>query len=122
MCCCNEDNWPASTNGGSSGDGSFPRGRPFQHASLATAEQAVDDISHELAQLSKKLHENPELGFEEHIAHDSLTDYMRTTGFKVTRKAYGLQTAWKATFEHGTGGPTIGINSEMDALPDLGHA
>lgn len=65
---------------------------------------------------------SPELGFEEHIAHDALTEYMQNAGFKVTRKAYGLDTAWRATFENGTNGPVIGVNSEMDALPDLGHA
>lgn len=65
---------------------------------------------------------SPELGFEEHFAHNALTQYMQQAGFQVTPKAFGLSTAWKAVFEHGENGPTIGINSEMDALPELGHA
>jgi metal-dependent amidase/aminoacylase/carboxypeptidase family protein len=65
---------------------------------------------------------SPELAFEEHIAHDTLVDYVRDAGFQVTPHAFGLETAWKATFSHGHGGPVIGINSEMDALPGLGHA
>ena len=37
---------------------------------------------------------------------------MTKHGFDVTKK-YLLETAWKATFSHGTGGRTIGINSEV---------
>lgn len=44
----------------------------------------------------------------------SLTGLMcHASGFEVTRHAYGLDTAWEATFEHGTGGPVVGFNSEM---------
>ena len=31
----------------------------------------------------------------------------------MTRHAYGLDTAWEATFEFGAGGPVVGFNSEM---------
>ena len=37
---------------------------------------------------------------------------MAKHGFKVT-KHFHLETAWQATFSHGTGGRTIGINSEV---------
>jgi metal-dependent amidase/aminoacylase/carboxypeptidase family protein len=46
---------------------------------------------------------------------------MSKQGFDVT-KHYFLDTAWSAVYTHGQGGRTIGINSEMDALPDIGHA
>lgn len=55
-------------------------------------------------------------------AHDLLTAYMENCGFKVTRHYLGLNTAWKAEYNQGAGGRVIGINSEMDALPGLGHA
>jgi len=59
-------------------------------------------------------------------------------GFEVT-KHFHLPTAWQATFTHGVGGRTVGINSEvfstkdfvalhswrlrqMDTLPGIGHA
>ena len=42
-------------------------------------------------------------------------------GFQVDCH-YLLETAWRATFTHGQGGRTIGVNSEMDALPGIGHA
>jgi metal-dependent amidase/aminoacylase/carboxypeptidase family protein len=46
---------------------------------------------------------------------------MSKHGFEVT-KHHLLETAWSAVFTHGQGGRTIGINSEMDALPGIGHA
>lgn len=55
-------------------------------------------------------------------AHDTFTTFMESHGFKVTRHYLELQTAWRAEFEHGKGGRAIGLNSEMDALPGIGHA
>ncbi|EIW75878.1 hypothetical protein CONPUDRAFT_93157 [Coniophora puteana RWD-64-598 SS2] len=46
---------------------------------------------------------------------------MRNQGWDV-RDVDGLPTAWIASFECGNGGRTLGVNSEMDALPDIGHA
>ena len=54
-------------------------------------------------------------------AHDVLTAFMVKHGFQVDCH-YLLETAWRATFTHGQGGRTIGVNSEMDALPGIGHA
>jgi metal-dependent amidase/aminoacylase/carboxypeptidase family protein len=47
---------------------------------------------------------------------------MEIHGFRVTRHYLGLDTAWRAEFQHLKGGRTIGINSEMDALQGMGHA
>jgi metal-dependent amidase/aminoacylase/carboxypeptidase family protein len=63
-------------------------------------------------------------------AHDELTQFMETQGFQVTRQYLADQlpgnTAWKAEFkvpsESGKPLPVIGLNSEMDALPGIGHA
>lgn len=46
---------------------------------------------------------------------------MSSHGFEVTKHYLGLQTAWKAEFTQGKGGRVVGINSEMDALPGIGH-
>ena len=46
---------------------------------------------------------------------------MVNQGFEVTQH-YLLPTAWVARYSHGNGGRTIGVNSEMDALPGIGHA
>ena len=55
-------------------------------------------------------------------AHDTLTAFMTDHGFKVTPHYLGLETAWRAEWEHGSGGRVLGVNSEMDALPNIGHA
>ena len=46
---------------------------------------------------------------------------MERHGWGVERH-YHLDTAWRATFSHGNGGRILGVNSEMDALPGVGHA
>lgn len=45
---------------------------------------------------------------------------MSELGYKVTRHAYGLQTAFQA--EYGEGGAVVAYNAEYDALPEIGHA
>ncbi|KAI9148226.1 Peptidase M20 domain-containing protein 2 [Paramyrothecium foliicola] len=66
--------------------------------------------------------ENPEIGYEEVHAHKILTDYLEEQGFKVTRGAYNISTAFRAEFSNGEGGRAVSFNSEYDALPGLGHA
>jgi metal-dependent amidase/aminoacylase/carboxypeptidase family protein len=46
---------------------------------------------------------------------------MTKQGFSVVPH-YLMDTAWVAKYTHGIGGRTIGVNSEMDALPGVGHA
>lgn len=55
-------------------------------------------------------------------AHGILTNFMRENGFNVEPHYGGLSTAWRATFSNGKEGRVLGINSEMDALPGIGHA
>ncbi|KAJ6463921.1 hypothetical protein C8R45DRAFT_503492 [Mycena sanguinolenta] len=88
---------------------------------LEIIEQTIKALDGELRQLSLDIHSHPELGYEEYRTHDVLTAFMDSHGFQVTKK-YHLETAWLATFSNGTGGRTIGINSEMDALKGVGHA
>ncbi|KAG1876439.1 amidohydrolase [Suillus subalutaceus] len=87
-----------------------------------TIETMIDTLDSSLRLLSLQIHSHPELMFEEIFAHKLLSDYMESHGFSVTRHYLGLKTAWKAEYTHGQGGRTIGINSEMDALPEIGHA
>lgn len=47
---------------------------------------------------------------------------MSKQGFTVTKHYLGFDTAWRAEFTHGKGGRVIGLQSEMDALPKIGHA
>ena len=47
---------------------------------------------------------------------------MSSKGWEVTKHYLELDTAWRAEFVVGRGGSTLGVNSEMDALPGIGHA
>lgn len=85
--------------------------------------KSVDDfiaeLNPKLRQANRHIHDNPELGYEEHIAHDTLSSLLEECGFKVTRHAYGLDTAFEAVY--GEGGRLVNFNCEIDALP-MGHA
>lgn len=91
-------------------------------AVMSILESTMQALDNDLRTLSLQIHDHPELMFEEHYAHDTLCDFMESHGFVVTRHYLGLDTAWRAQFTHGKGGRTLGINSEMDALPIIGHA
>ncbi|KZT55249.1 amidohydrolase [Calocera cornea HHB12733] len=97
-------------------------GYAFDDAASSTVEEAVDAVREELRALSLSIHAHPELMFQEHYAHDQLTAFLEAHGFAVTRHYKGLDTAWLATLTVGNGGRTLGFNSEMDALPGIGHA
>ncbi|CAG8469478.1 4197_t:CDS:2 [Cetraspora pellucida] len=85
--------------------------------------KAIEDISDELHEISIKIHENPEVAYEEKYAHKLLVNYMQEKGFKVTPSAFGLETAFVAEFQSEAGKDrVVSINSEYDALPDIGHA
>jgi len=81
---------------------------------------AVAAASAELRALSLDIHSHPELRFEEHHAHATLTDFLDRRGFIVERGAFGLPTAFRAVA--GSGSPTVAVLCEYDALPDIGHA
>jgi amidohydrolase len=83
-------------------------------------DQEVDRRADVLIDASHQLHARPELAFEEHHAHDLLTDLLVGEGLEVERGAYGLPTAFAA--RAGTEGPRIAVMCEYDALPEIGHA
>lgn len=80
----------------------------------------VDRRAEVLVDVSHQIHAHPELNYEEHFAHDLLTDVLAGEGLEVTRRAAGVDTAFLATA--GTTGPTIAVMCEYDALPGIGHA
>nr|KAG5696808.1 hypothetical protein BaRGS_012831 [Batillaria attramentaria] len=82
----------------------------------------VDKMAAELNELSQKIWARPELNFEEHYAHQVLTDFLEARGFNVERR-YKLETAFRATWGGETTGlPNVAILCEYDALPEIGHA
>jgi amidohydrolase len=80
----------------------------------------VDRLGSDLLTVSRFLHANPELAYEERQAAELLTDILEQHGFVVTREAASLPTAF--TGLAGSGAPRIAFMAEYDALPGLGHA
>jgi len=83
--------------------------------------QAVDRLADELEALSHRIHDHPELAYQEVQACAWLTDFLAAQGFKVDKRVAGVDTAFRATLETGAG-PTVAILCEYDALPGIGHA
>lgn len=83
--------------------------------------QAVDRLADDLEALSRKIHDHPELAYQEVQAAAWLADYLIGQGFAVERGVAGVDTAFRATMDTGSG-PTIAILCEYDALPAIGHA
>jgi amidohydrolase len=81
---------------------------------------AVDERAEKLRAAARELHAHPELGFDEHHAHDVLTDLLEGDGLEVDRGAFGLPTAFRS--RAGETGPSVAVLCEYDALPGIGHA
>ncbi|KAG5654312.1 hypothetical protein H0H81_004731 [Sphagnurus paluster] len=122
-CGCKPENWKMKSDIPSSSTPSKDFENSILDAAVVkTIEAKLDEINPELRELSLKIHGKPELGWEETYAHEEMTDFMEKYGFTVSRRYAGMNTAWRAEFVSGTGGRVLGINSEMDALPGIGHA
>ncbi len=81
---------------------------------------AVDAARDELTALSRRIHANPELGYEEEQASGWLEETLDAAGFAVEPGICGLPTAFRAT--KGSGPLHIVVCAEYDALPGIGHA
>ncbi|MDB4934239.1 MAG: Dihydroorotase [Labilithrix sp.] len=84
-------------------------------------DDAVDGEHDALAKLSKDIHANPELRFEEHKAATWIAELLRARGFEVEHGLAGMSTALRAKRGNAKG-PRVAILGEYDALPDIGHA
>ncbi|KXJ85643.1 hypothetical protein Micbo1qcDRAFT_198743 [Microdochium bolleyi] len=104
---------------------------------ITTAQPSADDVRQvldaflasldkELRDINHKIHSNPELGYEEHKAHDNIVALLRTQpDVRVTPHAYGLDTSFEAEYSNSTAGSPgrlVVFNVEYDALPGIGHA
>lgn len=91
---------------------------PIDRAKL---DQAVDEARTQLTDLAQRIHENPELRYEEHKAAAWIAETLQSLlGIEVERGTGGLATAFRARV--GNGGPRVAVLAEYDALPEIGHA
>ena len=83
---------------------------------------AIDQHRDGLFELSLRIHETPEIGYEERQACTWLTTFLEGAGFAVQHRYGGVETAYRGDASGKGKGPTVAILSEYDALPDIGHA
>ena len=81
---------------------------------------AIDDAAQMLHQIADSIFSHPELAFQEHHAHEVLTNFLENSGFSVER-SYIIPTGFRATFDCGSSS-TVAVLCEYDALPEIGHA
>src|ERR1700751_3264749 len=84
-------------------------------------DSAVDARAEELMSLALRIHENPELRFEEHKASAWVSEVVSSHGHAVERGIAALPTALRARAGDRPG-PRVAILAEYDALPGVGHA
>jgi amidohydrolase len=83
--------------------------------------RAVLEAAHPgLIELSHRIYQNPELGYEEHQAAVWAAEALEVAGFEVQRGYGDMPTAIVA--QVGSGPLHIAICAEYDALPAVGHA
>ena len=124
-------------------------GDVFRPDVLKTIEETVDHYDAELRELSLDIWNHPEIAWQEKCVplspfspficrphtqyasrrtHDKLVAFISSHGFDVTPHYLGIPTAWRAVFSYTSASASadkprvIGVNSEMDALPGVGHA
>ncbi len=85
----------------------------------ATRER-LDGVRDKLVALSHRIHDNPELKFEEVQASGWLAELLSVEGLSVEKPYCEMPTAFRATA--GSGPLHIAICAEYDALPGIGHA
>jgi amidohydrolase len=84
------------------------------------ARRTIAAAADQLVELSRMIHDYPELGFEEERASLWCEEALDGAGFEVQSGVCGLPTAFTASA--GSGPLTIAICAEYDALPEIGHA
>ncbi|GAA2170792.1 M20 family metallopeptidase [Agrococcus versicolor] len=84
------------------------------------AHDAVESARDVVLGVSRALHADPELGFEEHRSAAMLRSVLADAGLRVEAGVGGLPTAFSASA--GSGRRVVALLAEYDALAGLGHA
>ncbi|KMU76630.1 hypothetical protein CISG_05773 [Coccidioides immitis RMSCC 3703] len=95
-----------------------------RHEIQKSVDEYIDSLKRPFISVEQeriKIHENPELAYKEYHAHDAICSFLEELGFKPTRHAYGLETAFEV-ISGSDEGRCVNFNAEYDALPGIGHA
>ena len=92
--------------------------QPQAHAAIA---EAIDRAADELVEISRTIHANPEIRFQEHQAARLITEALERYGCEVERGVAQMDTAFLGWLRGRVAHPCVGLVCEYDALPGLGH-
>ena len=81
----------------------------------------IDNISQQLHAMSDDIFDHPEIGEQEFRTSKTITSFLESQGFSVEMGVGGMETAFRATYANGDGGPSIGFLCEYDAINGRGH-
>jgi amidohydrolase len=76
-------------------------------------------LADELVRLSREIHSDPELAYQERRAASRIAALLQRHGHTVQMGIGGLETAFRARV--GPAGPSVALLAEYDALAGLGH-
>lgn len=82
----------------------------------------IELLREQMKDVARSIHSMPEVGFQEFASSATLVEFLRRHGLKVVQPIADTATAFRAAFAGHSGGPTIAILAEYDALPGIGHA
>jgi len=88
--------------------------------SKAAVRERFHEVRDQIIDLGRRIHANPELGFQEWLASRWLCDTLSGAGLEVETGVCGLPTAFVARV--GSGPLQVAICAEYDSLPGIGHA
>ena len=83
----------------------------------AEVARGVDARAKLAQEINDSLFSFAELGFQELETARYLTALLEKEGFTITRGVSGLPSGWTAKWTNGSGGPVIGVGSDVDGIP-----
>lgn len=81
---------------------------------LASVQQAANELLPRIVNIRRHLHANPELSFKEFQTAEFVTDELQAMGISCSRMS---TTGVVGIIEGKSGGPTIALRADLDALP-----
>jgi amidohydrolase len=84
--------------------------------------KTIEERRADILGLSRRIHADPELAFEEERTSRLLQSVLLAEGFALSPATNALPTSFRAVHALGAAGPRVTLTTEMDALPGLGHA
>ncbi len=82
---------------------------------MHTLHAEIAAVLPQMIELRRRIHQHPELAFEEHATSELVAERLAAWGYEVHRGLGG--TGVVGRLRHGGGGRSLGIRADMDALP-----